>query len=288
MKIKHAVSRIQQILPKQLITQLAGVFAEEKTPWVKNFLIKCFINKFKINMNEAEYENAEFYRTFNEFFTRHIKPETRPVANADICSPVDGKISEIGVINDGQLIQAKGRYYSVKDLLACDDNTASKFTNGKFVTLYLSPSDYHRVHMPVEGELQSMTYKPGKLFSVNPVITKDIPKIFIRNKRVVTFFETKFGLMAMVLVGATIVGSIVTNWHGDLKEEKKTIHYDYIHDNPKAVLKQAAEMGYFKLGSTVILLFSSDATMDWRPDLTVGNVVKVGEEIASRIRVTLP
>lgn len=273
---------MQQILPKQLITDLAGFFANDTTPWIKNFLIKFFINRFNINMDETEDNTPESYRTFNEFFTRHLKPEARPMDDADICSPVDGKISEIGTIKTGQLIQAKGRYYSVKELLACDDATANAFTNGKFATLYLSPSDYHRVHMPVDGTIKSMTYKPGKLFSVSPVITKDIPKIFIRNKRAVAIFNTKFGLMAMVLVGATIVGSIVTNWNDDLKDKRKTVHYDYSKDDNINELNQGEEMGYFKLGSTVIVLFTSDAIMDWEPDLESGRPVRLGEAIAYR------
>lgn len=211
----------QYLIPKHGITALAGYFADVKSPCFKNFLIRSFIHKFDVDMSEALIEDPKSYDSFNDFFIRHLKPECRPLSQSDIICPVDGCISEIGTIERGQLLQAKGKYYSVQELLACDAQLAEQFVQGQFATLYLSPKDYHRVHMPIDAELVSMTYIPGALFSVQPATTRIVPKLFARNERLAIFFKTKIGPMVMVMVGATIVGAIGTSWHGDVKRSKK-------------------------------------------------------------------
>lgn len=270
------------ILPKQALTTLGGTLANVKTTAIKNFLIRRFIRKYDVCMHEAREENPDNYENFNAFFIRHIKPTCRPIADADIVSPVDGCISEIGRINKGQLLQAKGREYSIHQLLACDKKLSSEFENGLFATLYLSPKDYHRVHMPIEATLKEMIYVPGKLFSVQPTTTRMIPKLFACNERLVCFFDTAAGLMAMVLVGATVVGAIGTSWQGDLVRSNKIKHFTYPQNEKKTIsLQQAAEMGYFKLGSTVILLFADGKHIEWRQDLSSGDKIQFGQALAT-------
>lgn len=270
----------QYILPKQLLTAFAGFMANIKNKPIKNYLIKRFIYKYAVNMEEAREENPEQYSCFNNFFIRHLKPECRPIANTDIVSPVDGYISEIGPITAGKLLQAKGRYYSVQELLACDETLYSQFNCGHFATLYLSPQDYHRVHMPMTGTLQQMIYIPGKLFSVQPTTARGIPKLFARNERLVVFFDTSIGPMAMVLVGATIVGKIGTSWQGDLQRSRKRVQVMYPQDNAmKTTLNKTEEMGYFKLGSTVVLLFANGQRVQWLQHLQAGDKIRFGEAL---------
>lgn len=181
----------QYLIPKHGITALAGYFADVKNPRLKNFLIRNFIRKFDVDMSEALIEDPKSYDCFNDFFIRHLKPESRPLSQSDVICPVDGCISEIGKIERGQLLQAKGKYYSVQELLACDGQLAEQFVQGQFATLYLSPKDYHRVHMPIDAELVSMTYIPGALFSVQPATTRVVPKLFARNERLAIFLKRK-------------------------------------------------------------------------------------------------
>lgn len=227
-------------------------------------------------MQEASEERPEAYAHFNAFFIRHLKPTCRPIANTAIISPVDGSISEMGRVQQGTLLQAKGIHYTVHELLGTDTQQSALFEKGLYATLYLSPKDYHRVHMPMDATLKEMIHIPGKLFSVQPATTRAIPRLFARNERLVVFFETAFGPMAMVLVGATIVGAIGTAWHGDLKRGKTPRRFVY---NDTVSLKQAAEMGYFKLGSTVILLFANHDHLAWLPSLEVGNTIRFGEPL---------
>lgn len=271
---------IHYLLPKQRLTILAGLLAEVKITWIKNYLIKQFIKRFSVNMSEALEENPEKYPNFNEFFIRRLKPACRPLAEADIISPVDGAVSEIGKIEKGQLLQAKGRYYTVSELLGTE---APEFDQGSFATLYLSPKDYHRIHMPIDATLSSMTHLPGALFSVQPATTQSIPKLFARNERLVIFFNTRYGKMAMVLVGATIVGAIGTTWHGELKRSlmSKSFQYDHPEVMIKTFYEKAEEMGYFKLGSTVILLFEECMPIQWENSLKAGVTVKMGQSLAS-------
>lgn len=272
----------QFIAPKHALTTLAGCLANVRTPAVKNRLIKRFIKKFDIDMSEALLENPEDYKTFNDFFIRHLKPGCRPVAAADVVSPVDGYVSELGDIKAGQILQAKGRDYSVHQLLASSHDVSGQFTQGQFATLYLSPKDYHRVHMPIDATLKEMIYVPGKLFSVQPATTRVIRHLFARNERLVVFFETSTGPMAMVLVGATIVGGIGTSWHGDIIRGRKNTRFIYPTGNySHTSYSQAEEMGYFKLGSTVILLFPNTCPITWQKDLHSGSRIQLGEALAT-------
>lgn len=270
----------QYLIPKHGITALAGYFADVKSPRLKNFLIRNFIRKFDVDMSEAIIEDPKSYDCFNDFFIRHLKPECRPLSQSDIICPVDGCISEIGKIERGQLLQAKGKYYSVQELLACDGQLAEQFVQGQFATLYLSPKDYHRVHMPIDAELVSMTYIPGALFSVQPATTRVIPKLFARNERLAIFFKTKIGPMVMVMVGATIVGAIGTSWHGDVKRSKKLERFDYSEQFSNKIISQGSEMGYFKLGSTVVLLFANGEKIQWDKELLAGSKIQLGKPMA--------
>ncbi|MGX6640992.1 archaetidylserine decarboxylase [Legionella pneumophila] len=270
----------QYLIPKHGITALAGYFAEVKNPRLKNFLIQNFIRKFDVDMSEALIEDPKSYDCFNDFFIRHLKPECRPLSQSDVICPVDGCISEIGKIERGQLLQAKGKYYSVQELLACDGQSAEQFVQGQFATLYLSPKDYHRVHMPIDAELVSMTYIPGALFSVQPATTRVVPKLFARNERLAIFFKTKIGPMVMVMVGATIVGAIGTSWHGDVKRSKKLERFDYSEQFLDKIISQGSEMGYFKLGSTVVLLFANGEKIQWDKELLAGSKIQLGKPMA--------
>lgn len=272
------------LLPKKALTGFAGVMAEVQTPRIKNYLIRDFIHKYDVNMNEALEENPENYKCFNDFFIRQLKPGCRPLAKTDLISPVDGCVSEIGDISKGMLLQAKNHYYSVEELLACDKKQSKQFENGRFATIYLSPKDYHRVHMPMQGTLTQMIHVPGRLFSVQPLTTRTVPQLFARNERLVVFFNTKVGLMAMVMVGATIVGAIGTSWHGDILRTGELQQIDYTQRQAKPMLlQQGAEMGYFKLGSTVILLFAEGKRMAWDSELKSGSLLRFGEAIGQFI-----
>lgn len=266
------------IIPKRALTTLAGWFANTKTPRVKNYLIESFIKRFHVNMSEAVHERPEDYASFNDFFIRHLKPGTRPLGHADLLSPVDGCVSEIGNIQVGQLLQAKNRFYSVHDLLACDSTLSHQFAEGRFATLYLSPKDYHRVHMPIAGTLTHMIHVPGQLFSVQPLTVRTISQVFACNERLVMFFNTKIGKMAMVMVGATIVGAIGTSWAGDLARPKKPKLMDYRQSEPIS-LQQGDEVGYFKLGSTVILLFAEREHMEWNTQVQPGSLIRLGNDL---------
>jgi phosphatidylserine decarboxylase len=267
------------LLPKQALTRFAKFMAEVHTPVVKNYLIRDFISKYKVNMSEARQEDPTQYACFNDFFIRHLKPEVRPIAACDIVSPVDGTISEIGDIEQGQLIQAKGIHYSVADLLACEQSISDQFTHGCFATLYLSPKDYHRIHMPIKATLKQMIYVPGQLFSVQPLTARLIPRLFVRNERLIVFFDTAAGLMAMVLVGATVVGTIGTSWQGDMSRSKTKRYFNYETIKP-LTLKQGEEMGYFKLGSTVVLLFANGEKVQWLEGRQAGSSIQYGQALA--------
>ena len=272
---------LHYLLPKRALTIYAGFMANIKIKVIKNRLIRNFIRDYHVNMDEAIKPMAEDYACFNDFFIRHLKPGSRTVMDVDIVSPVDGCISEIGPITAGKLLQAKGLYYSVNELLACPSALSAQFDSGCFATLYLSPKDYHRVHMPMDAKLREMIYVPGTLFSVQPRTAKAIPRLFARNERLVAFFDTSVGLMAMVLVGATVVGAIGTAWSGDVPRSQKMKETDY-SSNPgmSIVLQKAAEMGYFKLGSTVVLLFADGSRVQWKKDLQAGTTIRFGDALA--------
>lgn len=266
---------IRYILPKRSLTLVAGYLADLQQPFIKNFLIRFFIKKYNVNLDEAREPKAENYISFNDFFTRRLRPQCRPISDAALVSPVDGAIGEMGGIQTGQLLQAKGKLYTVEELLSCDTQKCIMFNQGWFVTLYLSPKDYHRIHMPIDATLKAMTYIPGKLFPVKPAATQNIPKLFSSNERVVVYFETEVGPMVMVLVGATIVGSIGTTWHGDVERSKKVRHYHYSNQH----YAKGDEIGYFKLGSTVIVLFAQDIPLTWQRHLKIGSQLQYGQAL---------
>ncbi len=249
----------QYILPKHAISVLAGKLADVKTPWLKNRFIKYFARAYNIDMSIAIEPELTNYESFNHFFTRAIDLEHRPIdmGTSSLSCPVDGAISQFGGIESGQIIQAKGHQYSTSDLLGGDKELAANFDQGVFCTIYLAPKDYHRIHMPCDGELESMIHVPGQLFSVNPLTAQNVPNLFARNERVISIFSTPFGRMAMVLVGATIVGSIETVWAGDITPPSRKNIQTWQYSAAEHSLAKGQEMGRFKLGSTVILLMEN-------------------------------
>lgn len=271
---------LQYLLPHKIISKIAHLSANCEIPWVKNYLINYFIQRYAVNMQEAIQSDPFAYASYNKFFTRELKPECRPIdpnLNA-IVSPADGVIAQCGAIDNADILQAKGHNFSVHSLLG-NDSIADQFVNGSFATIYLSPKDYHRVHMPFAGKLIKMIYIPGNLFSVSTHTTENIPNVFARNERVVTIFATDAGLMAVVLVGAMIVGSIETKWAGTITpphaKQLKTWHYD---DKSPIVLDKGSELGLFKLGSTVIVLFTPH-TMNWNDALKPNMSINMGQQI---------
>ena len=274
---------LQYLLPKKRLSILAGLLSNVQVPWVKNRLIQSFIRQYAVNMHEAQHESLEAYASFNAFFIRDLKPGLRPIAATDIVSPVDGFVSELGRIQTGQLLQAKGRQYTV-DRLLLDHADCDRFMHGAFVTLYLSPKDYHRVHMPCDGALTHMQHLPGRLFSVQPMTTRHIPNLFASNERLVLLFDTPLGAMAVVFVGAVVVGKIGTCWQGDLPRPSAITSYQAEISNwSKATkqLKKGDEVGYFKLGSTVILLF--EQAISWMPELQAGQPIPFSKAIEESI-----
>jgi len=269
------------LLPHRIISKIADLCATCKITCIKNYLIRYFLSRYNVNMSEAIQENPLAYPTYNDFFTRKLKPECRPVdsdPNA-IVSPADGAIAQIGKINNNEILQAKGHNYTVQSLLGGMESLAAPFINGSFATIYLAPKDYHRVHMPLTGKLQKMIYIPGKLFSVNNHAAENIPNVFARNERVVAIFETDIGSMAVILVGAMIVGSIANSWAGTIcpPHTRKIKIWDY-NDMAPIEIKKGDEMGLFKLGSTVIILHAPNA-VNWSQSLTPATDVKMGSRI---------
>jgi phosphatidylserine decarboxylase len=268
----------QYLAPQHLISRGAGKIAECKHPKFKNALISWFIKKYGVNMSEAERQTPEEFQHFNDFFTRSLKADARTIDTdkQSIISPVDGAISQLGGIKQGQIFQAKGQSFSLVELLGGDVERAQPFMGGDFATVYLSPKDYHRIHMPITGTLKEMIYIPGKLFSVNPVTAENVPRLFARNERVAAIFETELGPMAVVLVGAMIVASIETVWSGlvaPLKRDVKSVRYD---TNEQITLEKGAEMGRFKLGSTVVLAFPENKAK-FIESLQAGSGVQMGD-----------
>ncbi|RTR35040.1 archaetidylserine decarboxylase [Shewanella atlantica] len=281
-KIKIA---LQYVMPKHLISRLVGKLAAAELGSITTAAIKWFIKQYKIDMSEAAQSEPEAYTTFNNFFTRALKPGVRPLFDDKdyIVHPVDGAISQCGPIKDGQIFQAKGHEYSSLALLGNQADDAKRFEDGDFATIYLAPKDYHRIHMPIKGTLSKMTYVPGELFSVNPLTAENVPGLFARNERVVALFETEIGPMAMVLVGATIVASIETVWAGTVTPPtgKKVFTWDYPTEGPDALtLDKGDEMGRFKLGSTVVMLFAKDALDEFAEDVAAKAVTRMGQPFA--------
>ncbi|HQE40986.1 MAG TPA: archaetidylserine decarboxylase, partial [Zoogloea sp.] len=258
----------QYLIPKQALTVLAGKLAGARAGGLTTGVIRWFVGRYGVNMAEAANPDIASYPSFNEFFTRPLKPGARPLADADYLCPVDGAISQFGRIQRDQIFQAKGHSYSTTALLGGDRDLALWFHDGEFATLYLSPRDYHRIHMPCDGRLTRMIYIPGALFSVNPTTARGVPGLFARNERVVCVFENDDGPFVLTLVGATIVGSMATVWHGQINPPRpgKIKEWDYAPGQVQ--LKKGEEMGRFLLGSTVVMLFPKSRlvfTPDWAP-----------------------
>lgn len=270
---------LQHLLPKRALTEWAGRFASARAGRLTQAVITRFVHRYGVDMSEAAEPRLQAYESFNAFFTRALRPGVRPLANADWVCPVDGAISQFGRIEADRIFQAKGHHYSPAALLGGDSGLAGAFADGWFATIYLSPRDYHRIHMPCEGRLRQMIHVPGSLFSVNPATARGIPGLFARNERVVCLFDTAHGPLAMVLVGATIVGSIATVWHGTVTPPRPDGPRQWHYDEPPCVLAQGAEMGRFLLGSTVVLLWPARSLQfdsRWAP----GAAVRMGEAMA--------
>ncbi|GIU45281.1 archaetidylserine decarboxylase [Shewanella algidipiscicola] len=276
---------LQYMMPKHLLSRLVGKLAAAELGMVTTSVIKWFIKQYKIDMSEAAQSEPEAYASFNAFFTRALKPGIRPLCDDDdyIVHPVDGAVSQCGPIKSGRIFQAKGHDYSALALLGDQVDDAKRFEGGDFATIYLAPKDYHRIHMPIKGTLSKMTYVPGELFSVNPLTAENVPGLFARNERVVTIFETEIGPIAMVLVGATIVASIETVWAGTVTPPtgKKVFTWDYPTEGPEALtLDKGEEMGRFKLGSTVVMLFAKDAIEEFADGVKPKAVTRMGQAFA--------
>jgi phosphatidylserine decarboxylase len=269
----------QYLLPKQAITALGGRIASAEAGDVTTAIIRWFVRRYGVHMSEAADPDITHYRTFNEFFTRALRPGVRPIAAEDLVCPVDGAISQFGAIERDQIFQAKGHHYSTTALVGGDAALAARFDNGSFATLYLSPKDYHRVHMPCDGRLLRMIHVPGALFSVNPLTARGVPGLFARNERVVCVFEGPRGPFVLALVGATIVGSMATVWHGVVNPPRVSRVREWCYDDGRVTLKQGEEMGRFLLGSTVVMLFPAPR-LAFNPGWFPEGAVRLGEPMA--------
>lgn len=269
----------QYLLPKKALTVLAGKIASARGGQWTTGLIEWFVKRYQVNMAEAANPDLSSYATFNEFFTRPLKAGARPLAQADYICPVDGAISQFGRIEKDQIFQAKGHAYTTTALVGGDAALASQFEDGEFATIYLSPKDYHRIHMPVAGTLTRMIYVPGDLFSVNPTTARGVPGLFARNERVVCVFDTAHGPLVLVLVGATIVGSMATAWHGVVNPPRMGQINEWRYVDGKVELAQGAEMGRFMLGSTVVMLFPA-GSVGFNPQWVAAKGVRLGEKMA--------
>ena len=271
----------QYLLPKQALTTLAGKLARAEAGRLTTGLVRWFIRRYGVDMSEAANPDPASYHSFNQFFTRPLKAGARPLAETAFLCPVDGAISQFGAIARDQLVQAKGHSYSTAALLGGDRKLAARFENGGFATLYLSPRDYHRIHMPCDGKLSRMIYVPGALFSVNPATARGVPGLFARNERVVCVFDAAIGPFALVLVGATIVGSMATVWHGVVNPPRPGVVREWRYDEQNITLRRGDEMGRFLLGSTVVMLFPRD-TLTFNPSWRPGAAIRMGEAMGER------
>lgn len=274
---------LQHVLPKLALTRLAGHFARRPADPLVRWMIRNFIARYQVNMAEATNPDIDSYASFNEFFTRALKPGARPLADADLVCPVDGAISQFGAIEQDQIFQAKGHSYSTRALVGGDAKLAEQFQDGSFATIYLSPRDYHRIHMPCDGRLLQMIYVPGELYSVNPATARGVPGLFARNERVVCVFESAQGPFVLTLVGATIVGSMATVWHGVVNPPRGKQVQVWNYADQQIVLKRGEEMGRFLLGSTVVLLFPKPA-VSFNPAWAPAAGVRLGEAMANYAR----
>lgn len=279
----HPAVLYQYLLPKQALTTLAGRFASHKGGAVTTWVIRKFVAKYGVNMAEAAEPDVACYATFNEFFTRALRADARPLHGADLVCPVDGAVSQCGPISGDQIVQAKSHRYSTTALVGGDAQLAAQFANGQFATIYLSPRDYHRIHMPCAGSLRRMLHVPGELFSVNPVTARGIPGLFARNERVVCVFDGERGPFVMVLVGATIVGSMATVWHGVVNPPRPGTVREWQYDPSAHTLAKGDEMGRFLLGSTVVLLFPEN-TVAFADTCKAEAAVRLGEPLGEFVK----
>ena len=270
----------QYLLPKRGLTVLMGLGASKEGGALTTAVIRWFIGRYGVDMNEAADPDPTHYRTFNAFFTRALKPGARPLAEADLLCPVDGAISQFGALQGDRLLQAKGHDYTTRALVGGDAALAALFEHGHFATLYLSPKDYHRIHMPCAGRLRRMVHVPGELFSVNPTTARGVPGLFARNERVVCVFDTAFGPFVLALVGATIVGSMATVWHGVVNPPRSGQLREWRYDDSPVELKQGDEMGRFLLGSTVVMLFPR-GPLRFNPAWAPNGAVRMGQAMAA-------
>ena len=269
----------QYVTPQLGVSNLAGRLADnDRSPALKNRVIKWFIGRYGVDMSEAAEPNPEAYATFNDFFTRELKPGIRPLADGEktLVSPVDGAISQLGQVTGDRVFQAKGQSFSLSELLGGEEATTAPFADGEFSTIYLSPKDYHRIHMPMAGTLRQMIHVPGKLFSVNPVTAENVPNLFARNERVVCIFDTASGPMALVLVGAMIVGSVETRWAGVVVPGSRQVTSTLYEGEQAISFDKGEEMGRFRLGSTVIMVMPK-GSVSWNSNQVAGKTVRMGE-----------
>lgn len=269
----------QKLIPQHTLSRMLGRLANAKCGRLTHFFIRKFTAHYNVNLSEAKITNVSQFASFNDFFTRELKEGARTIVKNDrhLISPVDGCISEMGPINEGRLLQAKGAFFSLLTLCAGDKNLASHFDNGSFLTAYLSPKDYHRFHMPYTGRLLEMIYVPGDLFSVNRGSVRNVPELFARNERVICVFETAIGKMAVIAVGAMIVGSIAMTWHGVVAPDGRSIQH-WVYDEKEIQLQQGDEMGRFLLGSTIIVLCEKDQ-VNWIDTLKAESHLLLGQVI---------
>ena len=265
---------LQFLLPQHLLSRLMFRFARIQIPWIKNRFTSWFVSNYKVNLNEAQLEDIEEYKHFNDFFTRALKDGSRPISDSKVVSPVDGVISQFGSIKEALIVQAKGKKYSVEALLA-ENSKNDLYTS--FVTIYLSPKDYHRIHMPFDGSLKSMKYIPGNLFSVNQRTVNNIDQVFARNERLVCYFDSEYGEIALVMVGAIFVGSMETSWEGQITPPYSKSIKTYDYDSRQIELSKGEELGRFNMGSTVILLMPKGAP---KLNLQVRQVLNMGQSIS--------
>ncbi len=258
---------------------LAGKLANARAGDLTTSVIRWFVGRYGVNMAEAANPDIAAYPTFNEFFTRPLRDGARPLAAADFICPVDGAISQFGAIERDQIFQAKGHSYSTTALVGGDRELAAQFEDGSFATLYLSPRDYHRIHMPCDGRLTRMIYVPGALFSVNPTTARGVPGLFARNERVVCVFDSPHGPFVLTLVGATIVGSMATVWHGMVNPPRPGHIREWQYADRQIGFRQGDEMGRFLLGSTVVMLFPKGVTQ-FNPDWAPARAIRLGEAMA--------
>lgn len=273
---------LQHLLPKKQLTEFAGLVAGSASGALTTWLIRWFVAKYGVDMSEAADPDVQSYKTFNDFFTRPLKVGARPLARADFICPVDGAISQLGTIDDHHILQAKGHRFTTTALVGGDRELAATFRHGSFANLYLSPKDYHRLHMPCDGKLVRMIYVPGSLFSVNPTTARGVSNLFARNERVVCVFDSReHGRFVMVLVGATIVGSMATAWHGVVNAKRGGKISEWEYSDQVIALKQGDEMGRFLLGSTIVMLFEQD-TIRFNESWTPEQPVRLGQSMGNR------